>query len=213
MNKLTIENKTQETKKCGTQNNGCKKELPLDSFHLSKSHEKGRHPLCKDCRKKLIKKHNVVRPHDNTIVICSHCKKEKTAKDFTKSSSTINGLQSICKDCSSIIQIEKKITFDGYVSTIYNNINNNNKKRTKNVKCTITEEDIKSLYVKQNEKCALANLSLKTNIGYDFSVDRINSNKDYTLDNIQLVTVKVNKLKWDFDQDDVIKKAIMISKN
>jgi hypothetical protein len=67
----------------------------------------------------------------------------------------------------------------------------------------ISIEDIQNCLEKQNHKCALTgwDVSFKDNA----SVDRIDSDKDYTVDNIQIVDKRVNMLKRDFDQDFFIK--------
>ena len=46
----------------------------------------------------------------------------------------------------------------------------------------------------------------KRNMNIDnISVDRIDSQKDYTIDNIQLVCQIYNYMKWDLKQDDFVK--------
>lgn len=65
-------------------------------------------------------------------------------------------------------------------------------------------EDIYNLYIEQEKKCKLSNIDLffgSTKIKTDkrnTSVDRINSDLFYTKDNIQLVDVKVNYMKYKF---------------
>lgn len=69
---------------------------------------------------------------------------------------------------------------------------------------TITEDDIWDLYLKQNKLCALTgckvNLHKKTKI--NASVDRIDSTKGYTKENIQIVLKTANKIKMDLQQKD-----------
>ena len=67
----------------------------------------------------------------------------------------------------------------------------------------IIEDDIWDLYIKQNKKCALTGLpiTLHKDDKINCSVDRIDSSKGYTKDNIQLVLKEVNKIKMDLDQD------------
>lgn len=82
---------------------------------------------------------------------------------------------------------------------------------------TITIEDIEKLYEKQNKRCALSNREiyfditiknnpLKNKKRYygNASIDRIDSTKGYTIDNIQIVHKDVNFAKQSLSQQDFI---------
>lgn len=73
--------------------------------------------------------------------------------------------------------------------------------KQRNRKFDICEQDIINQLAKQNNKCAISGLSFSE---YKISLDRIDSTKDYTPDNIQLVTIQVNRMKSDFVQEDFI---------
>lgn len=80
----------------------------------------------------------------------------------------------------------------------------------------ISMEDTWELFLKQNKKCSLTNLDL-TLIGENggtgnASLDRIDSLKGYTKDNIQWVHKTVNKMKMEFAQDEFIKFCKLVSK-
>lgn len=73
----------------------------------------------------------------------------------------------------------------------------------------MTVQDAWKLFEKQNRKCALTGEELtfsKKNNEYDgtASLDRIDSSKGYTLDNVQWVHKKINMMKWDLKQDEFI---------
>lgn len=75
----------------------------------------------------------------------------------------------------------------------------------------LTVEDVKYLYLKQNGKCAYTFKDIRvpeTFTGlYDsdiVSIDRIDSNLPYTLENSQLVTKAVNFMKSDLTHDNFI---------
>jgi len=72
-----------------------------------------------------------------------------------------------------------------------------NKKRTG----TITIEDAYNKLEAQEFKCALSGIPLEWSETSGMSIDRINSKKEYVLDNIQLVHKDVNLMKNHFDQD------------
>jgi len=67
------------------------------------------------------------------------------------------------------------------------------------------------LYYKQDGKCALSGETL-TRIGledkginnYNISIDRIDSTKGYTVDNIQLVGAIINIMKNDIEEKDFL---------
>lgn len=78
-------------------------------------------------------------------------------------------------------------------------INSNAKKR--NIELSITIEDIWNIFLNQDRKCALTGQPLimwrtgrKRNTG-NASLDRIDSSKGYTIDNVQWVDKDINRLK------------------
>ena len=88
----------------------------------------------------------------------------------------------------------------------------NKRKRTG----TIVIEDVWALYIKQDKKCALTGVPIsfeKTELGYSASIDRIDSKKEYDLDNVQLVHKDVNLMKNRFDQDYFISMCKLVAKN
>lgn len=71
----------------------------------------------------------------------------------------------------------------------------------------ITLEQVWELYEKQDKKCALSGLEIVFDLsrekGYNqtASIDRIDSTKGYTLDNIQIIHKDINRMKSDLDQN------------
>ena len=82
-------------------------------------------------------------------------------------------------------------------------INAKNKSKERNYEYNLCENDIVGLLIKQNNKCALSNIPFVNEINDKFkmSLDRIDSNKGYTKDNVQLVCIVVNRMKSDLEQD------------
>ena len=81
--------------------------------------------------------------------------------------------------------------------------------------------DLLKIWKKQNGKCAITNVDLilpndtkyKTiNNNYKASIDRIDSSKSYTIDNVQFLSATMNYLKADMDDIDV-NEFIKIVKN
>lgn len=91
--------------------------------------------------------------------------------------------------------------------------------KVRNIEFDITIEEAWNVFTKQCGKCALTGISLsfressrhESKDHATASLDRIDSDKDYTIDNVQWVHKDINKMKYDFDQDYFIKMAIMIA--
>ena len=73
-----------------------------------------------------------------------------------------------------------------------------------------SKDDLKTLWDKQEGRCAISNLPMKyvNQVGdadpFQASVDRIDSTGEYTADNIQLVCLAVNYAKHTWTQDTII---------
>jgi hypothetical protein len=71
------------------------------------------------------------------------------------------------------------------------------------------------LFIRQNKKCALSGIDIS--IEFDgsgtASLDRIDSLKHYTIDNVQWVHKDINKMKMDFPQESFIKMCKLVSDN
>jgi glycerol-3-phosphate cytidylyltransferase/D-beta-D-heptose 7-phosphate kinase/D-beta-D-heptose 1-phosphate adenosyltransferase len=78
--------------------------------------------------------------------------------------------------------------------------------RQRNISVEITLQQIWDLYLKQNKLCALSGIpiyfaySAKTINDTTASLDRIDSSKNYTIDNIQWIHKHVNTMKMAFDE-------------
>jgi hypothetical protein len=80
----------------------------------------------------------------------------------------------------------------------------------------ITIEDVYNMWIDQNKKCKLSNVDIgfyDDNKTHTCSIDRIDSLKEYTLDNIQLVHKDVNYMKNRYSQNYFINMCKLIAKN
>jgi hypothetical protein len=106
----------------------------------------------------------------------------------------------------------------GQVSAQYFDLAQNRAQR-KQLDFTITIQDIWNLFQKQSGKCAISGLKLelaesrRTNQTMTASLDRINSSKGYTLDNIQWVHKDVNKMKNTMSQSNFLNWCQIITEN
>lgn len=76
---------------------------------------------------------------------------------------------------------------------------------------SISIEDIYNQYEKQHKVCALSGLGIS--FDKDASVDRIDSNIGYTVDNIQIVHKKLNMLKKDTPDEEFIEWCCLVAKH
>jgi hypothetical protein len=91
--------------------------------------------------------------------------------------------------------------------------------KRKNRKVDLTLEYLWELFIKQNESCALSGVKLDSWISNNkkqgrrmsASLDRIDSNGDYVVGNVQWVHKDINKLKTDFSQEKFIELCKLVA--
>lgn len=136
---------------------------------------------------------------------------------------------SVCKSCRTVIgntsvnrdskSREKNSQWKGYKEIPYGWFSRYFERRNKNrtrKNGTITIENVHDLWIKQNKKCALTGLPIgfyddgKT---HTCSIDRVDSLKEYDLDNIQLVHKDINLMKNRFTHCYFIEMCRLVSEN
>lgn len=97
--------------------------------------------------------------------------------------------------------------------SLYCSIKNGAKDR--DLDFNISIEEIWDLFLKQNKKCILSGVNISFHKENDYkrtaSLDRINSLKGYTIDNIQWVHRDVNKMKMDLNESRFIEMCKLIT--
>ena len=195
---------------------GCDKSLQLTDFHKNGS---STHPLCMTCRSEGRKKTN--NPKKEGTKYCPACKETHPTTDFNADTSAHDGLQNYCKKQKQIQRQKYLNTFDGFIKHSFSELRNNAKKR--NIQVEITLDDIKELYTKQDGKCAISGRIMTHESKeredtqhiinkHNISVDRIDSKKGYTKDNIQLVCAIINRMKMlmtDDELKDIAEKVVI----
>lgn len=98
-------------------------------------------------------------------------------------------------------------TLRGFLKKMYLSIIHNNKNRSKDLEITVTESDLANLYDRQQGYCALSGYRMTHSAvtgaegtfrnPYNISIDRIDSSRGYTLENVHLVCKAVNQMKSD----------------
>ena len=150
-----------------------------------------------------------------TSKVCGHCKVDKPLTDYTKNNAAGDGLQSKCRHCDVAYQAKRRVEnpqkrrdyekqylnnkrqdFDFRLNMLLNA--SKQRARNKNREHTITVEDIKTIYPTDG-CCPIFGMKLEFNTaGFrenSPSIDRIDSTKGYTPDNIQIISWKANRIK------------------
>ena len=150
-----------------------------------------------------------------TSKICCHCKEEKLLTDFTKNRSSSDGLQYRCRPCDLAYQVKRRA--ENYEENLQYSrqyqrnrrkdfgyrlqmlINASKKRaRDKDREHTITVDDVRAIYP-QDGCCPIFGMKLEFNsAGFrenSPSIDRIDSTRGYTPDNIQIISWKANRVK------------------
>jgi hypothetical protein len=153
---------------------------------------------------------------------CPKCQSEIIYKNY-KSYHSAKTRNSVCKSCRTRIanasekrnsKMENNPAWKGYKEIPYTwfskYFERKGRKKTGNVKIV----EIYELWIKQNKKCVLSGLDVdftKTEKGISASIDRIDSNGDYILENVQIVHKDVNLMKNSFPQEYFIELCKKIS--
>lgn len=88
--------------------------------------------------------------------------------------------------------------------------------KIRNMVFNIKIEEVWSLFLKQNRKCALTGWDINFGKSISASIDRIDSKKGYTSDNIQLIHKDINILKMDWPESflfDASKAIFLMNQN
>jgi hypothetical protein len=85
-----------------------------------------------------------------------------------------------------------------------------NHAKKKGILFDLTESDILTILSKQNGKCNLSGIEFDS--ANKFSLDKIDPNGDYTLSNVQLLLIDVNRMKTNLNQDRFLNLCYEITK-
>ena len=175
-----------------------------------------------------MKKDSITKNIDGEIYYrCNKCKQFKSKECFNKDLSNFhnnrNGLCRECKDCQKerYISERKKLEDDSFALNykLYQLFKGSQRRsKLKNMYSDITHDYLKFLWEKQKGKCAITGIPMtykfyngRTNT--NVSIDRIDSSKGYTKDNIHLVCMVVNQMKNDLSIDELLSLCELIINN
>ncbi len=201
----------------------CYESKLLGDFYPDMTGTNGRMRVCKNCLNTF--RRNVEHPRVTSgAKFCFICEEDKDVSLFWASKGRKDGLFVYCIICSNTERSKYVSTFTGYIGKIFSSIKSDAKKREPPLEVNITKQNIIDLYNKQDGLCnksekKMTYVSLydpdqieRVNRAhyYNMSVDRIDSNKGYILDNIQLVCYAFNMIKWDMIEEDCIEQCLKI---
>jgi hypothetical protein len=142
--------------------------------------------------------------------ICPKCECEINYQIY-KSFHSAKTRNSVCKSCRTRManaspkrnaKMEKNPAWKGYKEIPYSWFSKYFERKGKKRQGNITIEDVYNLWLKQNKKCNLSGLDIdfiRRENGITASIDRIDSQKEYYIENIQLVHKDVNLMKNNFN--------------
>lgn len=194
-------------------------------------------PHCKDCKHwKPSRKDNpgnigtsLAHFNEKGELLCRNCDIHKIEDEFN-----IDGRQKyrnfkslVCKECENLRSSNKydnvEISVEKHLKKLLTGCKQRVKPEkktgsTRGKECSITYEDLFSLWKKQQGLCAISGLQMTTIVGrgkyiYNISIDRIDSNISYIPSNIQLVCSIVNLMKNTLSLEELIFFCNAIIKN
>lgn len=217
--KQVLDNKEKGTRICAA----CKQEYPLNKEYYTTDVKLtgGFRKCCKTCIYLKKDKGSTRKKSDMIMKRCCNCKEVLPLNNIhfqASSRKRDKGFKSRCRDCSNIARKDndKKCGISTVLGRRYDSL----KRRysAKNREIGFDRSYLREVWDKQNGFCAISKIkmthllstgSVKTNV----SVDRIDSSKGYTKDNIQLVCAIINTMKMDMIMLEFIKYCKIVCDN
>ncbi len=152
---------------------------------------------------------------------CGNCEELKSLTEFHNNKANTGRYykSSFCKDCAN--RYPRDGSVESYILRLIQCCKStaNHRARRGRTECgitTLTKDDILSLKEKQKGRCAISGVKLKWKCKSGWkkaSVDRIDNNKGYTLDNVRFVAWGINQALSDNDYEDFIKMCHRVADN
>lgn len=177
---------TKVCRKCGT-------EKPISEFGVSGKHDGKHKHICKACNAAYLRELRLRQPEKM---------RERDRNWAAKNREKIS--EKNRKRCSEL-SLDKKLQLLVTCAS----------KDKRNIPCSLTPEDLKRIWDKQQGRCVYTDLPLTSN-GHQIntvSLDRIDSNGIYEPSNVQLVCVAINRMKLDHDEKVFIQLCRIVARN
>jgi hypothetical protein len=137
--------------------------------------------------------------------ICTKCKKDLPFGDFPLHKKMYDGFDSWCKFCRKLYRYEVKQSLDAFIRAHLSRLRDDKRKK----KVEIDLAFLIDLWNKQKGLCAITQVPMtfqrveRKHNAFNGSLDRIDSAKDYTKENVQWVCWNVNRMKGEHSLEDL----------
>lgn len=161
---------------------------------------------------------------NDVVKTCRVCGETKLLSEFVKNKQSRGGYTHRCKDCEKLWRQEYYKNNTEHITARNENYRKENgpwynksiehrlryvsqlgviRAKKKNIEWNLSLEFLLSLWEKQQAMCAYSGvpLTFEDNHPHTVSLDRLDSSKGYTEDNVQFVCTIVNYIKQRFDED------------
>jgi hypothetical protein len=199
-NKLAINNTVNVTEKLCPY---CKTVKPFSEFGRHKRTAIGLQVHCRACRKEYRNTHRISLnyPVSVTEKYCTRCGQTKPSSSFTKAKRYKDGLSTYCTNCKLKSDSAYKRTLKGYLTFKIQTSRREAKKDGREF--SITLNDLLELWNSQGGKCYYTGRDMehyssgnaRTKNPSAVTIDRLDSSRGYTRDNIALCVWVVNRAK------------------
>jgi hypothetical protein len=228
-----------ENKKCSK----CDEIKPLNEFNKNKTKKNGVSSLCKLCHSEYRKKHYLDNKDKVLKQVAEYNLKNPQLKTKINENKLLNRInkkagriyECKCGECDNIIFVTKKDIEENNIkycskeckkkqnkSDYYHYLKQIEKRANKiNKEFNLDENFIKELLeVKQKNRCNYSNIEIKLydknakkSLNNSASLDRIDSQKGYTKDNVHWVCLGINYMKLNYSDEETHKLLRLIKEN
>lgn len=135
---------------------------------------------------------------------CSMCKNWLKLEYFDYSNKAIDLLNNACKSCGANRKRKQYYTFDQTLRQTWKRAKSSAKVR--NLHFDLLVEDLQKIYLLQNKKCFYSGVEMGFNSGKTnkISIDRVDSTKGYTVENVVLCCKVINVMKSNLNIEEFI---------
>lgn len=190
----------------------CKDVKSLDKSNYRRYSAGNYHSICRDCEDTIKKNlHN----DGNGNLLCVKCNKYLDPTQFHDSTHKHEyrlGKEARCKKCrtkQSFASRSIKTGSAGVARIVMERLLSARlRSKTKGLDIDITSEFLLELILIQNNKCAISGIEMTYGLGVgriptNMSIDRIDPEKGYTKENVQLVCMAINQMKSDLSMHEL----------
>ena len=199
-----------KTKVCKT----CNRELPSNREFFNRYRDKNGKEHLRDVCRECAYKEKLQEEWKGDLLKCHYCGQYKTIDQFdiNNEKRLRNGRDNRCKKCKSDLSKLNKLNYSNeqklHHILLSRLLGAKQRATKKNIEFDITLEDLVDIYNKQKGLCAITGLKMTHDVlngrtYTNMSLDRIDSQKGYIKDNIQLVCMVVNQMKSDLTYEEL----------